>query len=98
MSDYQVEFTEEAIDDLDTSFEWGCEKWGTIEASAWYIATRDSIYNLLRSFPLGHPISPNDCEYEVEIRQLILGRYRVLFNVTADVVTIIHIRGPYSGS
>lgn len=96
MRTYQVEFSEKAIADLDTSFEWGCEKWGTVKAATWYFATRHSIYSLLGSFPLGHPIAPENAEYSVEVRQLILGRYRIIFNVTDTVVTILHIRGPYS--
>jgi plasmid stabilization system protein ParE len=98
MKDYEVEFSKEAIGDLDASFEWGCERWGTVEAASWYFDMRDSIYDLLGSFPLGHPLSPENDEYEVETRQLTLGRYCVIFNVTNNVVTILHIRGPYSRS
>jgi plasmid stabilization system protein ParE len=98
MEEYQVEFSEEAIADLDSSFEWGCEKWGAVEAATWYIDTRDSINDLLGSIPLGHPFAPENDQFEVEARQLILGRYCVIFNVTGSVVTILHIRGPYSGS
>ena len=98
MAKYQVEFSEEAIADLEGSFEWGCEKWGAVEAATWYVDTRDSIFDLLSAFPLGHPIAPENDQYEVEARQLTLDRYSVIFNVTDNVVTILHIRGPYSGS
>jgi plasmid stabilization system protein ParE len=98
MKTYQVEFSKEAILDLDTSFEWGCETWGTDEAAAWYFDFRDSITKLLGSFPLGHPIAPENDEYDVETRQLILGRYSVIVDVTGTIVTILHFRGPYSGS
>lgn len=98
MPKYLVEFSEEAIADLDSSFEWGCEKWGVAEAATWYFDTRDSLIELLGSFPYGHPIAQENDEYEFEARQLILGRYRVVFNINGRVVTILHIRGPYSGS
>ena len=98
MKTYQVEFSKEAMSDLDASFEWGRETWGTDEAIAWYIDFRESIMKLLISFPLRQPIAPEDDEYDVETRQLILGRYRMIFNVKGRVVTILHIRGPYSGT
>ncbi|MGB7070812.1 MAG: type II toxin-antitoxin system RelE/ParE family toxin [Pyrinomonadaceae bacterium] len=95
MKTYQLEFSKEAIADLDTSFEWGCEKWGTEEAADWYFDFRESITKRLGSFPLGQPIAPENDEYDVEARQLIIGRYSVIFNVNGNVVTILHIRGPY---
>ena len=98
MPSYDVEFSEEAIADLDSSFEWGCEEWGTVEAATWYVQTRDSINKMLGSFPLSQPIAPENDEYEVEVRQMIIGRYHVIFNVENRNVTILHIRGPYTGA
>lgn len=97
MARFDVEFSSEAIADLEASFEWGCERWGRIEAATWYVQINESINQLLTSFPLGHPIAPENDEYDVEVRQLILGRYIVVFNVEGSLVTILHIRGPHTG-
>jgi hypothetical protein len=50
----------------------------------------------LREFPARCAIAPENEVFEVEIRQLIYGRkphqYRILFNIEADIVWILHIR------
>ena len=32
-----------------------------------------------------------------EIRQMIFGRYRILFNIEGDVVNVLHVRGAFGG-
>lgn len=98
MKRYRVVFSAEAIADLDNSFDWGCKNWGEDAARRWYVETRNSVRKLLSLFPLGQSIAPEDDEYDVEVRQMIIGRYRVVFNVERSVVTILHIRGSYSDS
>ena len=97
MKHYSVPFSEDAIAEFASSIEWGRETWGEEEALAWYADIRNSIRQLLSSFPLSQPIAPDNNQYEVEVRQMLIGRYRVLFNVTHMVVTLLHIRGPYTG-
>ncbi|MGH9947509.1 MAG: type II toxin-antitoxin system RelE/ParE family toxin [Pyrinomonadaceae bacterium] len=97
MSRFNVEYSEEAIADLDSSFEWGCERWGAIEAENWYIEVRDSVSKMLGSFPFSQPLAPEAEEYKVEVRQMIIGRYCIIFNVEGNVVTILQVRGPYTG-
>ena len=97
MTNYDVEFSEEAIADLDSSFEWGRETWGAVEAAAWYIEIRDSITKMLSTFPLSQPIALDDDEYVFEVRQMVIDRYHVIFNIENKRVTILHIRGPYIG-
>lgn len=96
MSGYQVEFSEEAIEDLDSSFEWGCERWGEEQAVKWYLNMRETIEKELVLFPLRYSLAPENEEYSVEVRQLIKGRYRVLFNISRKIITVLHIRGPYT--
>ena len=97
MKCYSVTFSEDAIADLTLSIQWGCETWGEDEAWAWYADTRSSIRQMLSTFPLSQPTAPDSDQYDVEVRQMLIGRYRVLFNVTKKVVTVLHIRGPYTG-
>ena len=97
MKPYRVTFTEDAIADLVSSLQWGIEVWGEDAALKWYSDIRGSIQDLLGEFPLSQPLAPDANEYEVEVRQMISGRYRVLFTVDRKTVTILHIRGPYTG-
>ena len=58
---------------------------------------RASIRQLLSAFPLDQPIALDGDEYEVEVRRMAIGRYRVLFTVTETTVTVLRIRGPHRG-
>jgi hypothetical protein len=45
--------------------------------------------------PLGYPIAPDQEEYPVEVRQLVFGRYRILYTVQKKTVHILAVRGAY---
>jgi plasmid stabilization system protein ParE len=45
----------------------------------------------LEQFPHRCPLAPESGP-ELEIRQLLYGRYRVLFTITSDTVYVLHIR------
>lgn len=97
MKHYRVVFSQEAVADLSTSYEWGCEAWGEESAWRWYASVRDSILRMLGTFPESQPIAPDNDEYDVEARQMIVSRYRVIFTIAGRVVTVLHFRGPYTG-
>lgn len=97
MKRHKVVFSKGATAELIASLEWGQEAWGNEAAWKWYSEVRQKIRSILGSFPLSQPLASDNDEYEVEVRQLTVGRYRVLFNVTKSVVTILHIQGPYTG-
>ena len=82
--------------DIDTSFQWGCRKWGRKNAVAWLRELRHAIVNRLTSTPFSGSIAPESDELGIPIRQLILGRYRVLYLVEKKAVTILHVRGSYN--
>lgn len=96
MKRYEVEFSEKAIADLDKSFEWGCEMWGPPQAAKWYFDIRDKISDLLSKSPLGCPLAPQEELYNAETRVLVIRRYNVVFHVDGKLVTILHIRGPFT--
>jgi Plasmid stabilization system protein len=96
MKRYKVVFSNEAIADIGLSYEWGCKTWGEGKAWEWYSDLRNTVQQLLGNFPLSQPVAPDNDEYDVEARQMIVGRYRVIFNVQSNVVTILHLRGPYT--
>jgi plasmid stabilization system protein ParE len=96
MRQYNVVVSEDAVADFAESIRWGIETWGDDRARRWYADMRSSIRKLLGTFPLSQPIAPDNDEYELEVRQMVVNRYRVLFTVSGKTVTILHIRGPYS--
>jgi plasmid stabilization system protein ParE len=97
MKGYTVVFSEDAVLDLASSYHWGKENWGEEAARRWFADIRATIPKMLGKFPLAQPLAPDGDAYDVEVRQMLIGRYRVLFNVTNSTVTILHMRGPYAG-
>ncbi|HMO79382.1 MAG TPA: type II toxin-antitoxin system RelE/ParE family toxin [Pyrinomonadaceae bacterium] len=95
MRRYKVEFTDQAVADLDASFEWGCEAWGPEQAAEWYFEMRDRIREQLTRSPLACPLAPQQQLYTAETRVLVIGRYNVLFHFDGKKVTLLHIRGPF---
>lgn len=49
----------------------------------------------LTSTPLRCPVAPESEELGIPVRQLIDGRYRILFIVEKKTVTILHLKGAY---
>jgi len=45
--------------------------------------------------PRGFPIAPEDDEFSEEIRQMNVGRYRVLFTIRKRNVHVLHVRGAH---
>ena len=86
----------DAETDINSSFEWGSRAWGRENAKAWVRQIRQTIKNRLTSMPLGCPLAPENEELDIAVRQLIVGRYRILFIVEKGTVTILHLRGPMS--
>ena len=94
---FSVEFSDEAVSDLISSLEWGIDNWGERQAFHWYSNIRESVVCVLGRFPLSQPIAPDSEEYEIEVRQMVITRYRILFTIQNKIVTVLHIRGPYAG-
>jgi plasmid stabilization system protein ParE len=93
MKHYTVVFSDDAVAEFASSIQWGCETWGEKVAWRWYAGIKESITNTLSRFPLSQPIAPD--EYEMEVRQMVIGRYRVLFTISGKRVTILHLSGPF---
>ena len=97
MKKYKVSYTSEFVLDFNDSFDWGIANWGERLALNWADQVEDRIAQVLSKSPKGCPIAP-ESEYlnDNEIRHLIIGRYRVLFTIEQDEVTVIHLRGPFN--
>ena len=96
MKRYAVVFEESAQQDVRGSYDWGCRVWGKKEAQRWVHQLRTAVLRQLSIAPKGFPIAPEDDEFAEEIRQMIVGRYRVLFTIRKGKVHVLHIRGAYN--
>ena len=96
MKRYAVIFEDSAQTDVRESYEWGCRVWGKKEAQTWVRGLRTAVLRQLSIMPKGFPAAPENDEFAEEIRQMIVGRYRVLFTIRKGKVHVLHIRGAYS--
>lgn len=96
MKRYTVRLNSEAEEDIFDSYEWGVRNWGPDAAEKWIRKLYEIIFDRLSLFPNGCPLAPDVNFENREIRQLIVGRYRVLFEVRKLEVAIIHVRGPFT--
>lgn len=96
MVEYRVFFTPDADAEILKSYEWGATFWGEDAARLWLRELYTAVFRRLATFPLSCSLAPENKELDVEVRQLILGRYRILFTIEDDLVRVLYIRGPYS--
>jgi len=95
MKRYVVIFEESAQENVRDSYDWGCRAWGKKQAEQWIRELRIAVLRQLSVLPGGLPLAPEDNEFSEEIRQLIVGRYRVLFTIRKNKVHVLHVRGAY---
>lgn len=87
---YRVEVTDQAKAQADEAYRYIFER-APDNATRWFYGLWDAMATLA-SMPLRCPLAPeNDC-FECEIRQLLYGNYRVLFEVRDNTVYVLHIR------
>lgn len=97
MPQYFVRYSTRAEDDLEESYLWGLEFWGRDQADEWIKRTDELIKKRLSCMPLACPLAPESEDFDFEIRQLVLSRYRILFRIVDMKILILRIRGPFSG-
>lgn len=98
MKKYLVIFHPDAETDIRSSYQWGRRVWGDKQAKSWAQELQRTITLRLSSQPLSCPLTPESDDLGIEVRQLIVRRYRVLFIVEKRIATILHIRGPYAAA
>src|SRR5713226_1962804 len=81
MKRFVVIFEDSAQQDVRGSYEWGCRAWGKRKAQQWARQLRTAVFKQLAVVPKGFPLAPEDDEFSEEIRQMVVGRYRVLFTI-----------------
>lgn len=95
MASYNVRFNLEALRDIENSLQWGYRNWGEEQAMRWVRGLYSVVQKRLTSFPLSCPLAPESAEHEREVRQLIYDRYRILFFVQGDEVSVLYVQGPF---
>lgn len=78
MKRYTVVFEESAQADVRGSYDWGCRAWGKKEAQQWARQLRTAVSKQLSLVPKGCPLAPENDDFDEEIRQMVVGRYRVV--------------------
>jgi plasmid stabilization system protein ParE len=96
MKRYAVVFEDSSQADVRESYDWGCRVWGKREAQNWVRQLRTAVSQQLAVVPKAFPLAPEDDEFAEEIRQMVIGRYRVLFTIRDRKVHVLHVRGPYA--
>ena len=96
MKKYSVILHPDAETEVSSSYQWGRRVWGDKQAKAWAQELQRAIKLRLTSLPLSCPLAPESDDLGIEVRQLIVQRYRVHFIVEKRMVTILHVRGPYA--
>ena len=96
MKRYKVIFESSAYSELDDSYVWGRRVWGVDQANNWAREIRRACLTGLASLPERCPIAPESTEFDEMIRQMIVGRYRILFAIRGKKVHILHVRGASS--
>ena len=97
MTRFGIRYSPRAVEDLQTAFEWGADNWGQEEASRWAAKMEQLIEQRLSKSPKACPLAPESASVPLEVRHLLMQRYRVLFNVSDKDVFILRIVGPFSG-
>jgi plasmid stabilization system protein ParE len=87
---YKVILTPEAIDQAEKAYRW-IQKSSPQNAARWYNRLLDKIYTL-EEFPTRCSIAPENDTFDVEVRQLLFGNYRILFWIDGRAVRVLHIR------
>ena len=98
MKRYAVVFEEPAQTELRESYDWGRRTWDKQEAEQWVRQLRKAVLEQLTIVPKAFPLAPEDEEFSEEIRQMVVGRYRVLFTIKGRKVHVLHVRGSYFGN
>lgn len=90
MTIYNIEFSPESENELEEYYVY-IEKDSPRNAAKWYFNMRDKISTLDEN-PARCPYADETHFHDYEIRNLIIGEYRVLFRIQGKTVQILHIK------
>ena len=91
---YQVQLLARAERDVENALEWYCDR-SVSAANRWFDQLMARI-DTLETRPERCSLAAEADEVEVELRELLFGKrpavYRILFVITGQTVSIVHIR------
>ena len=87
---YQVITTQRAESDIEAAYEW-MANYSPEKAWLWFFDLREAIESLANS-PFRCPLAPESVTFGHEVRQLLMGKYRILFRVDDEKIYVTHIR------
>ncbi len=90
MMKYQVEVTEQASTEAEEAYLWIADI-APDTAARWFEGLVSKV-NSLSTMPERCALAPESAAFHQKIRQLLYGRYRILFTIEKDTVYVIHIR------
>jgi plasmid stabilization system protein ParE len=96
MKRYEVIIEDSAQENVRASYDWGCRAWGKPQAEHWARQLRTAVLEQLGVVPKAFPLAPENNDFAEEIRQLTVGRYRVLFTIKGRKVHVLHVRGAHA--
>jgi plasmid stabilization system protein ParE len=92
---FRVEISLQAERDAEQILEWLLSQKSGQAGINWFLALDDAFASL-KEFPERCPIAAESSRFPFEVRQLLYGRnphiYRILFTISSDKVTVLHIR------
>ncbi len=91
---YRVEILPQALRDVEEAYRWIESNIDSTTAASWYYELLSCVQSL-ETMPKRCAIAPEGKEFQMEIRQLLVGKkraYRVLFTVDETTVYILHVR------
>ena len=94
MTEYKIFFTPKALQDLTSIHDWGKRFWGKSKADAWLKDIGKRI-KTLSQMPERNPLAPENDDEPETIRQMLVNRYRIIYTVEKQTVTLLHMRGAY---
>lgn len=87
---YAVRVTETAENELEETYAW-IHKKSPLNAERWRFELLEKAVSL-ENFPERCPLAPENEDAKCELRQLILGNYRILFTIMERTVYVLHVR------
>jgi len=90
MKKHRVDHTEEAKTDIRQAYIWLAKR--SPAAASRLLDRIDEGIDTLEVFPARGPLAPESEFFGEEIRELTIGKYRVLYVIDKSTVTILHVR------
>jgi len=93
---HQVRITSLAKRDIERNAEWWAREHSTEQAARWFHTVHEQLQKL-DLFPESHPLSEENGDFEIELRDKLIGpgsrkSYRAVFTIDGDTVYVLRIR------